>query len=173
MIINKEVNRKFQKDYFFSKGIIDIDAEYFIEKIKKSCSSEENFNFKTNIKGLMTPFSFFNDDPKFQEILTKLIDYIDSIYNFRNYFLKECWGFELRPGERTIFHDHAFDLWSGVIYLNKCDQPLEFPEINEELYPEKGSFALFNGFLNHGNKKNKDTVSKFGLSFNMHEVTPW
>ena len=173
MIINKEVNRKFQKDYFFSKGFIDIDAEYFIEKIKKSCSTQGNFNFKTNIKGLMTDFYFFNNDPKFKLILTKFVDYIDSIYFLKNYCLNQSWGFELRPGERTLFHEHGSHVWSGVIYLNKCDQPLEFPEINEELYPEKGSFALFNGFLNHGNKKNKDTVSKFGLSFNMREVTPW
>ena len=36
MILNKEINRKFQKEFFFVRGKIDIDTEYFINKIKDS-----------------------------------------------------------------------------------------------------------------------------------------
>ena len=170
MIINKNVNRKVLKEYFFIKGFIDIDSEYFIEQIKKSCSSEQNMNFKSSIRGLMTPYNFFNKDPKFTEILLPLIDYVDSQYDFPDYRLQDAWGFEVRPRDKTTFHDHHEAVWSGVIYLNDCEQSLDFPEIKEELKPKKGVFAVFSPFLKHGCEKNQDKVSKFGLSFNIAKV---
>jgi len=173
MIVNKDINRKVQKEYFFIKGFIDIDSEYFINKIKESCSSEKNLNHRTNIEGLMTPFKFFTQDRKFFKTIMPLIDYIDDNYEKRSYTLVDAWGFELRPREKTLFHDHHTTYWSGVLYLNDCNQPLEFPEINQELKPQKGAFAIFSPFLKHGCKKNRDTVSKFGLSFNFEEVKNW
>ena len=170
MIINKDVNRKVLRDYFFIKGSLDIDFEYFIQKIKQGCSLQDNLSFKTNIKGLMTHHDFFNEDPKFNEILIPLIDYVDSYYQFPAYSVSSSWGFEVRPREKTLFHNH-FELWAGVIYLNKCNQPLIFPEIKEEILPEAGSFAIFSGFLKHGTEKNSDSISKFGMSFNMKEIT--
>tara|TARA_S200002703_G_scaffold159092_1_gene171433 strand:+ start:70 stop:606 length:537 start_codon:yes stop_codon:yes gene_type:complete len=173
VIVNKDLNRKVLKEYFFIKGSLDVDAEYFIKKIKESTSSKDNLNFTTNIRGLMTPFKFFNTDTKFDKTIIPLIDYLDTHYKFPNYRINDSWGFEVRPREKTEFHDHSEALWSGVIYLNDCDQPLEFPEIGEDLKPKKGAFAIFSSFLRHGCTKNKDTVSKFGLSFNIEEIKNW
>ena len=173
MIVNKDINRKIQKEFFFIKGTIDIDSEYFIQKIKEGYSLEDNLNFKTNIKGLMTPFKFFNKDNKFDQTITPLIEYVDENYSHNNYQISNSWGFEIRPSEKTNFHNHLESYWSGVIYLNDCNQPLEFPEIREFLMPKKGAFALFSPFLEHGCKKNKDKVSKFGLSFNFEEIKTW
>ena len=170
MIITKEVQKKYLKEYFFIKGIVDIDSDYFINKIKESCKSKDNLNFQTNIKGLMTPFKFFQEDKKFNEVIHQFIDFIDSTINFPKYHLHNAWGFELKPRHKTNIHNHYEAVWSGVIYLNSANQLLEFPEINETVKPEKGAFALFNGFLLHGCKKNTDKTSKFGLSFNMHEI---
>jgi len=170
MIINQEFNGKVQKEYFFIKGILDIDCQYFIEKIKESCASKQNNNYKTNIRALMTPFKLFKEDEKFlKEITLPLIDYIDKNYNLKKYYVWDAWGFEVRPGEKTNFHDHQSSLWSGVVYLNNCEQPLEFPEINQVCRPQKGAFCVFNSFLLHGCKKNQDNVSKFGISFNFNE----
>ena len=71
----------------------------------------------------------------------------------------------------TKFHNHQGCYFSGVIYLNKHSQVLEFPEINEELKPEKGSFAIFSSFLKHGcSKRNLEEKAKYGISFNCNHV---
>ena len=173
MIINKEINRKVEKEYFFIKGILDIDCQYFIEKIKESCSSKDNNNYVTNILGLMTPYNFFVNDEKFiKEIAHPLMDYVDENYKQISYSLRDAWGFELRPREKTIFHDHHEALWSAVVYLNDCEQNLEFKDIEQKCKPQKGAFCIFSSFLSHGCKKNTDTISKFGMSLNFNELKP-
>ena len=100
-------------------------------------------------------------------------EWIDNNYQMCPYFLKEAWGFEVSPYEKTKYHGHSNALWCGALYLNDCSQELKFPEIKQELKPEKGSFALFSPFLWHGTDSNTDTVSKFGISFNCYEKKPW
>ena len=173
MIIEKDVERYVQKKYHFTKGKIDIDANYFIKKIQESCQSEKNLNYKTNIKGLMTPYKFFIGDRNFQKPLFELIDFVDQNFNYVNYHCEDAWGFEVRQREKTTYHNHRGSLWSGVIYLNSSTQLLRFPEINEEIKPEIGSFAIFSSFLKHGCEKNTDDHSKFGLSFNIKETTAY
>ena len=102
MIITKEFNRKVERDYFFIQGILNIDSQYFIQKIKESCASKDNNNYKTNIKGLMTPFEFFKQDQKFlTEIIIPVIDYVDENYKLNNYHILDAWGFEVRPKEKV------------------------------------------------------------------------
>jgi len=173
MFISKEVNRKFNKEYFFLKGKINIESDYFIEKIKNSCSSDKNLNFKTNVKGLMTPWQFFSNDKKFLDVVKLFVNYIDDNYNNSNYHLDSAWGFEIRPHEKTIYHAHNEAKWCGVIYLNNCEQPLNFPEIKEHIKPETGAFALFSPFLIHGCERNSDNNSKFCISFNMYDTKSW
>ena len=50
--------------------------------------------------------------------------------------------------------------------LNEHAQELYFPDINEKLECKPGSFALFSGFLDHENKRNKSKKARYGLSFN-------
>jgi len=174
MIVNKEFNRRVAREYFWIQGILDVDCQYFIEKIKESCASEDNNNYKTNIKGLMTPFKFFLQDEKFlKQIALPLVEYIDENYHFKRYHLFDAWGFEEKPKEKTIFHDHQEALWSAVLYLNNCEQPLEFPQIKQQVKPEEGAFCIFSPFLSHGCNKNPDNVSKFGMSFNFNETKNW
>ena len=59
VLISKEVNRKFKKEYFFIKGKVDLKSNYFIEKIKNSCSSDNNLNFKTNITPCECMLNFY------------------------------------------------------------------------------------------------------------------
>ena len=172
MQIIKEVEKKVLKDFFFIKGKINLDSEYFIKKIKESCYSDNNLNFKTNIKSLMTDFSFFNQDQKFLEILQKFIYYVDDNYNLPKYTLTDSWGLEVRQNEKTNFHNHQ-GVFSGVVYLNSSSQELIFEEINEKIKPEEGVFVLFSSFLIHGCERNQDQHSKFGLSFNMEDVKDW
>ena len=169
MEIVKEIQSKIDQDYFFIKGNIDIDSEYFIEKIKKGCLEQGNMNFKTNIIGNQTSWQYFNTDIEFNKILFKFLDYIDLNFSLPSYKLADAWGFECSLGSRTITHDHFPSLISGVIYLNENSQLLKFKDINQIVKPEKGSFALFSGFLKHGCSRQQDNT-KYGLSFNLNLV---
>ena len=166
MIVQEDINRKVLKDYFFVKGTLDIDCNYFIEKIKKGCDSESN----TGLQSLMTPRHFFKEDKYFNQIIKQLIDWIDENYNFMPYQLAGAWGVEVRHNEKTIFHDHREYLWTGLIYLNPSSQKLLFPEIKREVTPDKGVFCLFSPFLLHGCENNKDKDSKFGIAFDMESI---
>ena len=173
MFIQRHIDNKVNIDYFFVKGKIEIDDQYFIEKIKHSCKNKNNMNNRTHVKGLMTPFDFFVNDLNFVNTLKPLISYIDKNYDLDYYQLKDAWGIELRSGEKTTLHNHRGASWSGVIYLNSSDQKLNFPEINQFIKPEKGVFGLFSSFLKHECESNNDEFSKFGLSFNFFENRNW
>jgi len=175
MIISKEINKNIAREYLFIKGTLDIDSEYFIEEIKKVChsNSDLNLNFETNVKGLMTKWDYFAKNNNFKKAIEPIIKFLDKNYTFPEFYIKDAWGIEIRPHEKTVFHNHHESIWSGIIYLNQCDQPLEFPEIGQEIKPEKGSFGIFSSFLNHGCKRNNDNISKFGISFNAYELKSW
>mgnify|MGYP003114419365 FL=1 len=173
MHISKELQKKVQKDYFFIKGQLDIDCNYFIQKIKQGVEEKENMSYRTNVKGKMTSWKFFNEDQNFLKILRKFINYIDDNYTFPPYSVKDSWGFINLPGEKTNFHNHHEAIFSGVIYLNDCEQPLLFNEINEKIDPKPGSFGLFSSWLYHGCNVNDTDNCKFGISFNMNEQFPW
>ena len=38
---------------------------------------------------------------------------------------------------------------------------------------EQGTFAVWNSFLVHGTKNNRDSISKMGISFNLNEYKEW
>ena len=171
MIITKDVCKKVSVDYFFVKGQIDIDSDYFISKIKEGCNLENALSYKTNIKGLMTPYKYFAKDKNLHIVLENFIDFIDDNYDHPNYTLVDAWGYEVRRREKTVLHDHSDSLWSGVIYLNSSSQILSFPQIQEQIKPEKGAFAIFSPFLKHECTNNTDNHSKFGISFNFKKLS--
>ena len=172
MIINKDYNRKVSREYFYIEGNIEIDSNYFINAMEKGFIEKNNMNYKTNVIGKMTRWNFFNNDPKLFKILQKISNYLDSNYELKRYYLHDAWGLRTDPGEKTDLHQHLC-LWSGIIYLNKCNQPLKFPEINQTLIPEKGNFAIFSPWLQHGCGINEDSVPKYGISFNFREIKPY
>ena len=173
MQITKELEKKVKRDYFFIKGQIDIDCNYFIEKIKKGVEEKTNMNYRTNINGKMTSWDFFNNDINFLKHIINFNRYLDKNYNLPKYILKSSWGFITLPGEKTYFHAHQEAIYSGVIYLNDCDQPLLFKEIEQQIDPKAGSFGIFSGWLTHGNYANITNNTKFGISFNMYSNNPW
>ena len=172
MIISKHIQKPIELPSFFIQGKLEIDTNYFIEKIKKECEENKEHNYKSNVKGLKTGWKFFNHDLNFINVLVQLSEYVDKEKLSKPYVLMESWGIELRQFEYTIFHDHNCE-WAGVIYLNSCDQELIFPQIKQKVKPEPGTFALFSGFLEHGCNRKMDEGSKFGISFNMHEQKSW
>lgn len=172
MIIEKHIQAKIERDYFFIKGTLkDINIPYFIDKIDKGIQEPTNMNFKTNINGCMTSFEYFNNDIEFAKIMNQILNYIDQKKVIsRKCHLKACWGLKEGFGNFTREHDHAHDFMSGVVYCSKVSQSLVFPQINETVEAKEGSFAVFSSFLKHRTNKRIDEFEyKYGLAFNFVE----
>ena len=173
MIIDKKIKKEIKRSYFFYKGIFEnINSDYFINKIEEGINGEDNLSYKTNLNGRMTDWQFFTRDLEFEKLLWQLLDVVDRDIKPNAYVLREAWGFKNSLGDYTYRHDHIHDniFLSGVIYLNKHSQVLEFDEINQKIEPEKGGFAFFSSFLYHGCKRNLIDKPKYGLSFNLNYV---
>jgi hypothetical protein len=169
MIFTKHVQSTIKQDYFFIKGTIpDINYQYFIDKINKGAQENNNKNFQTNVSGFMTDWKFFNDDPELLKILYKFIQYIEDNLSIKEKFtLSESWGLKEVFGGYTEEHSHVPMFWSGVIYLSNSNQNLIFPQIQEKITPETGSFVIFSSFLKHKTDKRINTYTeKYGISFN-------
>ena len=171
MIITRKIKKEIKRPYFFYEGTFDkIDSNYFIKKIEEGIIGENNLSYKTNLNGQMTDWQFFNQDLEFEKLIWQLLDVVDKDIKPKAYRLREAWGFKNSLGDYTYRHDHIRDniFLSGVIYLNKHSQVLEFDEINQNIKPEKGKFAIFSSLLYHGCKRNLINKPKYGISFNLH-----
>jgi hypothetical protein len=167
VILDKKIKSEIKQSYFFYTGKFNkIDANYFINKIDNGCNAHNNNSFKTNIIGQMTDYKYFNKDIEFLKLIWQIFDVIDKDINSEKYILSESWGLKNGLSHYTKNHTHKGSYFSGVIYLNKHPQILEFPEINKEIKPDIGSFAFFSSFLKHGCKRNLSNKIKYGLSFN-------
>jgi hypothetical protein len=168
MLLNKIIKSKLEVPYIYLSGTIEnINTNYFIEKMEKGFKQENNKNFLTNVKGLMTSWDFFNNDLEFLKLLWPFFDLIEKeILNLPKFILQESWGIRNDLGSYTKSHDHLRSIFSGVIYLNDHNQLLNFPDINQTLKPSMGSFAIFSGFLKHNCIRSLDMRPKYALSFN-------
>ena len=85
--------------------------------------------------------------------------------------MTESWGLIEKFGDYTKRHTHGPNYISGILYLNDHHQKLYFPEINQEITPEKGRFVLFSSFLVHHTKRNTQKKEKYAISFNFQIQT--
>jgi len=168
MKVNKLIKSKIERNYIFVKGELEINAKYFIKKIEQGINESTNLNYRTNLVSPMTDWMYFMNDKIFYEIIFLLNDMIDKekLSFGSGYMLSEAWGFKSNFGDYTKLHNHASSIISGAIMLNEHAQELYFPDINEKLECKPGSFALFSGFLDHENERNKSKKVRYGLSFN-------
>tara|TARA_R110002020_G_scaffold10067_4_gene39098 strand:+ start:932 stop:1456 length:525 start_codon:yes stop_codon:yes gene_type:complete len=169
MNFEKKIISEIKQPYFFYKGKFDtINSKYFIKKIDEGCALTNNNSFNSNVVGGMTSWDFFNQDIEFLKLLWQIFDVVDKdIDSYKDkYILRESWGIKNGLSHYTEKHSHMGNYFSGVIYINKHSQILEFPSINEELKPEEGSFAFFSSFLKHGCKRHTKESIKYGISFN-------
>ena len=167
MIIEKHLERQILRDYFFISGKIKIDHKYFIKKIEEGIVSSKNLTNQTYVRDQMTCWDYFKFDPKFVSFLEQLIDFIDKNIKLPKYELTDAWGYKMNSGGETREHDHMPNIWSGVLYLNKHEQSLDFREIKESVIPDIGRFVLFSSHLQHNSLKHRFKNAKYGISFNV------
>ena len=166
MKINTFIQSQVKKDYFYLEGFCDIDADYFINKIKEGIHKEGNWSFRTNVHGGMTDWTYFLNDQKFWEVMWPMLNEVEKRLELRNFKINEVWGLEEAYSGRTKEHEHIPSVCSGVIYLNDVNQTLHFPEIKKEVVPAKGKFVIFDGILRHYANRNLTQTPKYALAFN-------
>tara|TARA_R100001129_G_C5239577_1_gene225077 strand:- start:122 stop:706 length:585 start_codon:yes stop_codon:yes gene_type:complete len=152
---------------FGNYGFPDI-LNNFLIKIKKNLDPKlENF---TNVKGGMTSWNYFVDDPDFAKFISFLINKYQVTHpDIFKYFLtrktiKEAWGNEIKKGDSLNYHVHS--CYHGVLYLTKgCD--LILPELNIKISPKPGDYYIFPPEILHGFEKYKDDNNRYSLIFNI------
>jgi hypothetical protein len=141
------------------------------EKILKNCI-QENKN-KTNVKGEMTSFGFFNKDPDFLIFLKEIVNELKKcvgpqegveIYN--------SWGNILSKEDDYVSeHNHKqTTLISGVLHLTEEGPGLYFKDFDFTLKEQIGRFILFHPDTRHEVKKFKYTQPRISLAFNLNHL---
>ena len=166
MKINKIVKGKAKIDYMLIHGVMDIDTQYFIDKIDEGIQQDNNKNFKTNVHGYMTSWDYFLKDNNFLKAIFPIFDYLDEL-KLKEYSLISACGLKESFSHRTMEHDHRPHYLSGIIYLKDHNQKLFFTEIKKEFKPKLNSFIIFSSFLKHKTSRNTSHVDKYAISFNI------
>ena len=172
MIIDKEIISQIYQPYFFATGVWDIDANYFKKRIDEGIQNS-NLNYKTNVLGAQTDWKFFNQDKNFGILIIQILDYLEKLnFDLKLCYLAESWGLIEKFGDVTKKHTHSHAYFSGVLYLHDHHQKLYFPEINQEITPQKGRVVLFSSFLKHYTTRNLQEAEKYAVSFNFFHGRP-
>jgi hypothetical protein len=167
--VHKEIYTKVLKEVFYCEGQLDINVNYFIDKINQGIINSSN-NYKTHVKGLMTSWDYFLKDEEFQKVFLNLMNTIEYHTLTKNFIapwtLKDCWGIREGKGCYTDKHSHHSAIFSGIIYLNDINHDLIINDLNINLTPKKGKFAIFSGNLEHFTKRNLNDIDKYAIVFN-------
>jgi len=171
IILNKEIHTKIKQDVFYVEGFIDVNTNYFINKIEEGINHPSNKNNKTHVKGFMTAWDYFIQDEEFLKIFLQLINKLEHNNTTKECFpekwtLNECWGIKEVKGSSTARHSHTSSVFSGIIYLNDVNHDLIFDELDLKLTPKKGKFSIFSGNLHHYTQRNLTDIDKYALVFN-------
>jgi hypothetical protein len=171
IILNKEIHTKIKQDVFYVEGCVDINTDYFINKIEQGIKDISNNTNKTHVKGFMTAWDYFIKDEEFLKVFLKLINKVEHGSTTKDCFptkwtLKEGWGIKEVRGSSTTRHSHASSVFSGIIYLSDIDHDLIFDELDLKLTPKKGKFSIFSSNLHHYTERNLTDVNKYALVFN-------
>jgi hypothetical protein len=126
----------------------------------------------TNVKGGMTKWVHFINNPKFINFISYLINIHQTTHpNIFQHFLEKqtiesAWGNEIKKGDSLNYHTHP--CLHGILYLTKgCD--LELPELNIKITPEPGDYYIFPPEILHGFKKYEGKDNRYSLIFNINQ----
>ena len=140
----------------------------FIIKIRSNLNPElKNY---TNVKGGMTDWEYFIDQPEFNNFIHYIINKHQATNpDLFSYFLerrsfRDAWGNELKKGDSIEYHAHPCH--HGILYLTKGSD-LILPELNLRITPEPGDYYIFPPEILHGVEKTTEENIRYSLIFNI------
>tara|TARA_R100000963_G_scaffold356_2_gene536 strand:+ start:439 stop:978 length:540 start_codon:yes stop_codon:yes gene_type:complete len=135
-----------------------------ISDIIMGTKGTSNSNYKTNVKGKMTNFKYFNTNNNFIKFLDLIRPMFKKVIQ-RSVQLKDSWGNILGKNDYVYVHNHHPCSVSGILYLTEGASTY-FPLYNKHIEAEAGKFVLFDPMLDHSVPKNKSSQKRYSLSFN-------
>ena len=85
MKVKEDITKKIERDYIFITGHLNLDSNYFINKIEEGIKNSKN-SYAISINGKMTDWDYFNKDKKFILLLLEIFDYLDERENMDRTF---------------------------------------------------------------------------------------
>ena len=144
------------------------DLHNFIVEIENNLSSD--LYKKTNVKGSMTDWNFFNTHPLFIKFFKYVVDnekaYRQYFKNYNPGQLKNAWGNKITKGDNVQSHKH--DSLHGVLYLTEGN-PLHLEEVNLNIYPKPGDYYIFPPEIYHRVDEHTGEKNRYNLIFNFRE----
>ena len=155
-----------EKDSFILIGKINNHdlIQRLISDITLGTKSKKNSSYKTNVKGRMTRFKYFNSNNNFIKFLDLIRPNFKKVIQ-RDIRLKDSWGNILDKNDYVYIHNHHPSSVSGILYLTEGVSTY-FPLYNKHIEAEVGKFVLFDPMLDHSVPKNKSSKKRYSLSFN-------
>ena len=142
----------------------------FILQIKNNLS--KNLSHYTNVKGGMTDWRYFVNEPSFSHFITYVINKHQITHpDIFQYFAERrkivnAWGNEIKTNDSVDYHAHPD--FHGILYLTKgCD--LHLPELNLKITPNPGDYYIFPPQIIHGFDKSQEKENRYSLIFNIDE----
>ena len=170
-MIRKQIEKAISVQVFLYEYIVGCYTQSLINKIDQVLK-ETNLNYVTNVKGKMTNWEAFTQDPNFLKAIDEGIPKLMESLKLRPMQLAEAWGLRHDRGDFTQEHCHTPFPVSGILYLSDKNTPLVFPELRLEVVPEKNSMVLFSGHLKHSAPINRSDQSKYAIAFNLSHPEP-
>ena len=145
----------------------------FVETLKKEIKSNVgSMDYKTNVKGKMTPFKEFIYNKILINLLRECIE-VTHVLNLPKCSLKEAWGNILKKGDSVTCHTHRNHIISGILYLTEKGPGTYFPQLNKTIDEKIGKIVLFSGNLLHSVPVYKGNEDRYTIAFNFNELHPW
>lgn len=126
----------------------------------------------TNVKGGMTKWNHFVDDPLFNNFMVYLINKHQlthsNIFQYFNekYNIENAWGNEIKKNDYLKYHSHP--CLHGILYLTKGSD-LILPELNLKITPEPGNYYIFPPEILHGFEKSTYEDNRYCVVFNIQQ----
>ena len=164
--IEKEIKRS---PCLYGFDFDNFDGTDFIEIIDDVLKNNNEWNYKSNVKGKRTE-NIFLENPSFKAIMTASKDYLSAFTGLLNpeYTLSDAYGIRLDRGDWTANHRHGQANVSGILYLTSSNQKLFFPELKLHVKPEPGRILFWDSLLRHESKPNLEDKPKHAIVFNLH-----
>ena len=133
---------------------------------------KDSLHNHTYVKGGMTDWNHFLDNPSFNDFMATIINQHQSSHPdiFQYFFDKmemvNAWGNEIKTGDKVNYHIHSH--YHGILYLSEGND-LILPELNISITPKPGDYYIFPPFIVHGVEENKLTKNRYSLIFNFKD----
>jgi hypothetical protein len=126
-------------------------------------------NYKTNVKGKMTDWTFFKNVPEFNNILLN-IGQIFTTLPFTEMVLTQAWGNMIEKGDQVIMHNHRANSMSSILYLTENGPGTYFPQFNKTVVEKIGKFVFFSSEANHSVAPSIIKQKRYTIACNFNEI---